>query len=119
MKKALTVVATMFALGIAGPALAQATASGNAAATDSQSAATGGVVGGPHMQGRHMAGAHSMTGTISSINHHTGLMGFKTPEGTLRIHFPPGTIRHLRSGETITVYLGYEPGRGTHGQMGK
>lgn len=128
MKKALTVVATMFALGIAGPALAQATASGNAAATDSQAGhhpharhgtATAGVAGGPHMQGRHMAGAHSMTGTITSINHHTGLMGFKTPEGTLRIHFPPGTIRHLRSGETITVYLGYEPGRGTHGQMGK
>jgi hypothetical protein len=128
MRMGLTTMAAIFTLGLAGPALAQATISGSAAADHQpmhhrhnarQGAAAGDMASGQHMQAMHMAGAHSMTGTITSINHRTGLLGFKTPEGALRIHFPPHTIRHLRSGETITVYLGYEPGHGTHGRMAK
>lgn len=127
MKMVSIVMATVFTLGLAAPVLAQETASGGAAA-DNQTmhhpharhgTAASGMAGGPHMQGMHMAGAHSMMGTITSINHRTGIIGFKTAVGALRIHFPPGTVRHLRRGETITVYLGYEPGHGTHGRMGE
>ena len=50
-------------------------------------------------------GGHSMTGTIDQIDYKTGLMGLKTKEGALRLHFPPEEIKDLKSGDSIIVNL--------------
>ena len=54
-----------------------------------------------------MQGAHSMTGTISMIDHTTGMLTLKTSEGDLKLHFPPSTVQKLKDGDTITVHLSY------------
>ena len=57
-----------------------------------------------------MQGRHTMSGTITTIDHSTGILGLKTEAGELTLHFPPPTIENLKEGETITVSLGFRPG---------
>jgi hypothetical protein len=52
-------------------------------------------------------GKHSMSGTISAIDHTTGMLTLKTGAGELKLHFPPPAIQKLKEGETITVHLSY------------
>ena len=52
-------------------------------------------------------GKHSMTGTITMIDHTTGMLTLKTSEGDLKLHFPPSTVQKLKQGDTITVHLSY------------
>jgi hypothetical protein len=55
-------------------------------------------------------GKHSMSGTISAIDHTTGMLTLKTGAGELKLHFPPPAIQKLKEGETITVHLAYSEG---------
>ena len=55
-------------------------------------------------------GVHEMGGTVSSINHHTGMLSLKTGMGVLRLHFPPKTLTQVRDGEHIVVHLGFTVG---------
>jgi len=55
-------------------------------------------------------GKHSMSGTISAIDHTTGMVTLKTGAGELKLHFPPPAIQKLKEGETITVHLAYSEG---------
>jgi hypothetical protein len=55
-------------------------------------------------------GKHSMTGTITMIDHTTGMLTLKTSEGDLKLHFPPPTVQKLKEGDTITVHLSYSKG---------
>lgn len=64
-----------------------------------------------------MMGEHSMTGTITSINHKTGMLGLKTHEGKLELHFPPSAIKSLKDHEKITVHLGFTKGASKGGGM--
>jgi hypothetical protein len=59
-------------------------------------------------------GKHSMTGTVTMIDHKTGMMTLKTAEGDLMLHFPPATVQQLKEGETITVHLSYSEGGAAH-----
>ena len=52
-------------------------------------------------------GRHSMTGTITMIDHTTGMLTLKTSEGDLKLHFPPSSVQQLKEGDTITVHLSY------------
>jgi hypothetical protein len=54
-----------------------------------------------------LQGAHSMTGTVTMIDHATGMLTLKTAEGDLNLHFPPSTVQKLKQGDTITVHLSY------------
>jgi hypothetical protein len=56
----------------------------------------------PNVQGKH-----SMTGTITMIDHATGMLTLKTSEGDLKLHFPPVSVQKLKEGDTITVHLSY------------
>jgi hypothetical protein len=55
-------------------------------------------------------GKHSMSGTISAIDHTTGMLTLKTGAGELKLHFPPPAVQKLKEGETITVHLSYSEG---------
>ena len=59
-------------------------------------------------------GAHSMTGTITMIDHSTGMLTLKTSEGDLNLHFPPATVQKLKEGGTITVHLSYSQSTVAH-----
>lgn len=52
-------------------------------------------------------GEHSMSGTITVINHKTGWLKLKTHEGVMRLHYPPSTVKELKKGEKITAHLSY------------
>jgi hypothetical protein len=55
----------------------------------------------------HERGAHRMSGTITTINHETGVLDLKTKEAALQLHYPPKFIHHLKKGERLTVDLAY------------
>ena len=59
-------------------------------------------------------GAHSMTGTVTMIDHSTGMLTLKTSEGELNLHFPPATVQKLKEGDTITVHLSYSQSTAGH-----
>jgi hypothetical protein len=52
---------------------------------------------------------HTMTGTVTSIDRKTGMMGLKTDAGTLMLHFPPSKIQNIKDGERVSVELGVKP----------
>ena len=57
-------------------------------------------------------GEHSMTGTITMIDHTSGMLTLKTSEGDLKLHFPPSTVQKLKEGDKITVHLSYSQSNG-------
>lgn len=52
-------------------------------------------------------GEHHMDGTVTKVNHHTGFMTVKTAEGAMRLHYPPKSIKNIKDGNQIRVYLGF------------
>ncbi len=55
----------------------------------------------------HERGQHRISGTITAINHKTGVIDVKTTEAALQLHYPPKYIHRLKKGEKITVDLAY------------
>ena len=58
-----------------------------------------------------MMGAHSMTGMVDMIDHDKGMLTLKHGAGDMKLHFPPGAIKDLKNGDTITVNLGFTKGK--------
>jgi hypothetical protein len=52
-------------------------------------------------------GEHHMDGTVTKVNHHTGFISVKTAEGSMRLHYPPKSIKDIKDGNKIRLYLGY------------
>lgn len=63
---------------------------------------------GPH--GKMMEGVHWMTGTVESVDQKAGWMKVKIEEGTLNLHFPPDSLKDVKTGDTVTVHLGFHKG---------
>jgi hypothetical protein len=54
-----------------------------------------------------LMGRHKMTGTVSMINHARGTLVLKSGVADMTLHFPPDSIKTLKNGDAITVYLGF------------
>lgn len=54
-----------------------------------------------------MMGVHRMPGTVTSVDHATGIVKLDSMGMPLVVHFPPGTIKDLKAGDTIRLLLGY------------
>jgi hypothetical protein len=54
-----------------------------------------------------MLGRHKMTGKVSMINHAKGTLVLKNSVVDMTLHFPPDSIKTLKNGDNITVYLGF------------
>jgi hypothetical protein len=52
---------------------------------------------------------HAVTGTVTSIDRKTGMLGLKTEAGDLMLQFPPSKIHNVKDGERVTVELGIKP----------
>lgn len=56
-----------------------------------------------------MMGEHTMPGTVTKVDHKTGLVDVTSLGMHLVVHFPPPTIKSLKPGEKIDLELGYKP----------
>lgn len=75
----------------------------------------GGLAVGTAAAGMQQQGEHSMRGTVTDIDHQTGLLSLKTEAGELELHFPPQALKEVKEGDQITVHLGFSKGGATSG----
>ena len=57
--------------------------------------------------GMQEMGEHHMDGTVTRVNHDTGFVTVKTHEGSLRLHYPPKSIKDVEDGNKLRLYLGF------------
>ncbi len=62
-------------------------------------------------------GTHTMSGTVTEVDHTTGMLSLQTPEGELKLHFPPDTLTEVKNGESLTVSLGFHAGASSMSEM--
>lgn len=55
-------------------------------------------------------GEHSMSGTVTDIDHQTGKLSLNTGVGELDLHFPPQALKDVKEGDQLTVHLGFSKG---------
>ena len=53
-----------------------------------------------------MGTPHTMDGQVTKVDAKKGWVDIKTPEGRMKIHFPPATLADVKVGDSVTVELG-------------
>ena len=48
---------------------------------------------------------HSMQGEVTRVNQEKGRLIVKTPEGRMRLHFPPSALQNVKKGDSVTIEL--------------
>jgi hypothetical protein len=51
-------------------------------------------------------GTHAMDGEVTKVDAKKGWVDIKTPEGRMKVHFPPPALENVKVGDSITVELG-------------
>ena len=59
-----------------------------------------------------LKGMHRMYGDVSNIDYAKGKLTVTNNEAEMVLHFPPASIKDLKTGDTITVELGFVEGTG-------
>jgi hypothetical protein len=75
----------------------------------------GALAAGTTAAGMKHQGEHSMSGTVTDIDHTTGMLSLKTEAGALDLHFPPQALKEVKEGDQLTVHLGFSTGGATKG----
>jgi hypothetical protein len=52
---------------------------------------------------------HTMSGTVTKVNHGDGMLHLETKEGMLRLAFAPDQLKGVDDGQQMKVQLGYTP----------
>lgn len=52
-------------------------------------------------------GEHRVSGTVAAIDHDTGAVSLSTGTETLHLHFPPRSVRDVRTGQHMTAQLAF------------
>src|SRR2546423_13994055 len=52
-----------------------------------------------------MKGQHSMDGEVTKVDAKKGWVDVKTPEGRMKLHFPPAALAEIKKGDRVTVDL--------------
>jgi hypothetical protein len=55
-------------------------------------------------------GHHTMDGEVTKVDAKKGWVDVKTPEGRIKLHFPPAALASVKKGDRVTVELGMTPG---------
>jgi len=58
------------------------------------------------MHGKN-ASMHTMPATVTAVDAKTGIVDVKAGEMALKVHFPPASVADLKSGDQITLHLGF------------
>jgi hypothetical protein len=49
---------------------------------------------------------HTMDGQVTKVDAKKGWVDVKTPEGSMKLHFPPSALANVKKGNSVTVELG-------------
>jgi len=52
-----------------------------------------------------MTGKHTMDGEVTKVDSKRGWVDVKTPEGSMKLHFPPAALANVKKGDSVTVEL--------------
>ena len=55
-----------------------------------------------------MMGEHSMTGTVKSVDHKSGVVKVEAKPHDMEVHFPPDSVKDLKKGDKIMVHLSFQ-----------
>jgi hypothetical protein len=53
-----------------------------------------------------MIGHHTMNGEVTKVDAKRGWIDVKTPEGSMKLHFPPDALTNIKKGDSVSVDLG-------------
>src|SRR5262249_51496641 len=53
-----------------------------------------------------VTGHHMMDGEVTKVDPKRGWIDVKTPEGSMKLHFPPPALENVKTGDRVTVALG-------------
>lgn len=59
------------------------------------------------MQHKGNGSMHRMPATVTSVDKATGIVEVTTAGMSLRVHFPPPSVANLKTGDKITLHMGY------------
>jgi hypothetical protein len=100
MKLSTVIVAAMAATCVlAGQGLAQSPARPESSASAAKASAADTKMG-----------HHTMDGEVTKVDAKKGWVDVKTPEGRMKLHFPPAALASVKKGDRVTVELGMTPG---------
>jgi hypothetical protein len=51
-----------------------------------------------------------MDGEVTKVDAKKGWVDVKTPEGRMKLHFPPAALASVKKGDRVTVEIGMTPG---------
>ncbi|NNM62549.1 MAG: hypothetical protein HKM03_10295 [Steroidobacteraceae bacterium] len=54
-----------------------------------------------------LLGNHAMPGTVTKVDHKSGMVHVTSMGAHMVVHFPPPTITNLKAGDKILLHLGY------------
>ena len=52
------------------------------------------------------ASRHTMDGEVTKVDAKKGWVDVKTPEGSMKLQFPPSTLANVKKGDSVTVVIG-------------
>jgi hypothetical protein len=55
----------------------------------------------------NMVGMHEMSVVVKAIDLKTGLVDVDAGGMALKVHFPPSTLKEVKTGDKITLHLGF------------
>jgi len=55
----------------------------------------------------HVMGMHAMPATVTSVDTKTGIVEADAEGMNLKVHFPPASVADLKTGDKITLHMGY------------
>jgi hypothetical protein len=59
-------------------------------------------------QTAQMTAPHTMDGQVTKVDVKKGWVDIKTPEGRMKVHFPPAALADVKVGDSVTVELGMQ-----------
>jgi hypothetical protein len=52
-----------------------------------------------------MAGQHTMEGEVTKVDAKKGWIDIKSPEGRMKLHFPPAALQSVKVGDRVSVEM--------------
>jgi hypothetical protein len=60
----------------------------------------------PAPMSANMVGQHAMEGEVTKVDAKKGWIDIKSPEGRMKLHFPPSALQSVKVGDRVSVEMG-------------
>jgi len=94
-------------LAISGSAFAQDTTPTGSGNDMGKMGAMHGDMGGMKGMHKNMMGMHAMPATVTTADANTGMVDVMSEGMALKVHFPPAAMSSLKTGDKITLHMGF------------